>query len=125
MKAQGVWEGVTIALGSEFGRTIDTNGAGTDHGWAGHSFILGGAVRGGQVLGSYPDDLSAASDLRFQRVIVPSMSWESMWHGLAQWLGVSAEHMETVLPNLHHFTNCTGAGCGVLTSEMMFKPAPA
>ena len=32
LKAMGLWDNVTILMGSEFGRTMDTNGQGTDHG---------------------------------------------------------------------------------------------
>ena len=45
-----MWENVTIVTASDFGRTLTDNGLGTDHGWAGIDMLLGGAVRGGQVL---------------------------------------------------------------------------
>eukprot|EP00966_Prymnesium_polylepis_P182634 4231674-Prymnesium_polylepis.1 len=51
MKSMGVWDNVTVTMGSEFGRSISTNAAGTDHGWGGVSFVMGGAVKGGQILG--------------------------------------------------------------------------
>ena len=38
---------VTAFTQSEFGRTMQPNGSGTDHAWGGHQFVLGGAVRGG------------------------------------------------------------------------------
>ena len=87
MKAQGVWENVTIAMGSEFGRTIEGNGAGTDHGWGGNSFVMGGSVNGGQIVGQYPDDLSDDSEIKTGRAMIPTTSWESMWHGI-----VSRDH---------------------------------
>ena len=41
-----LWDGVTIVVTSEFGRTVTPNtSAGTDHGWGGHHIILGGKVR--------------------------------------------------------------------------------
>jgi uncharacterized protein (DUF1501 family) len=44
--AAGLWDKVTIVVTSEMGRTVSPNtSSGTDHGWGGHSFIMGGAVR--------------------------------------------------------------------------------
>ena len=31
------------------------------------------------------------------------MGWEAVWKPLAEWFGVEAEHMATVLPNLANF----------------------
>ena len=46
---------VVLVTLSEFGRMAKQNGdAGTDHGHAGAIFVLGGAVKGGQVLGRWP-----------------------------------------------------------------------
>ena len=44
-------ERVTLFTMSEFGRTLDSNGKGSDHGWAGHHIVLGGAVNGGKIYG--------------------------------------------------------------------------
>ena len=46
---------VTLFTASDFGRTLTVNGDGTDHGWGGHHFVVGGAVKGKQVVGSYPE----------------------------------------------------------------------
>lgn len=35
MKRMGLWDNVTVTIGSDFGRSISANGAGTDHGWGG------------------------------------------------------------------------------------------
>lgn len=42
---------VTLFTMSEFGRTLDSNGAGSDHGWGTHQVVLGGAVKGGKIYG--------------------------------------------------------------------------
>ena len=42
---------VTLFTMSEFGRTLDSNGAGCDHGWGAHHFVVGGAVKGGKIYG--------------------------------------------------------------------------
>ena len=51
MKLQGVWQNVTIVTASEFARTLTSNGAGTDHGWAGHMYMMGGSIKGGRIHG--------------------------------------------------------------------------
>ena len=58
VKAQGLWNNVTILVLSEFGRTLTSNSKGTDHGWGGHNFIIGGGVRGKQMLGKFPSRLA-------------------------------------------------------------------
>jgi len=60
---------------TEFGRTVRENGnRGTDHGHASVSFVLGGPVNGGKVLGRWPGlasgdlyegrDLAVTTDFR-------------------------------------------------------------
>ena len=39
MKAQGVWDKVAVVVVSEFGRTLFSNGQGTDHAWGGTRFF--------------------------------------------------------------------------------------
>merc|ERR1719174_3221851 len=80
MKSQGRWKDVTVITVSEFGRTITSNGLGTDHGWGGHQMLMGGSVRGGKILGSYPDDLSDSAPLNTGRGrIIPTSPWEAIW----------------------------------------------
>ena len=87
MKLLGVWNNVTIVSGSEFGRTLYNNGFGTDHGWGGNTFVLGGAVNGSRVLGQYPWDLEDEVNVGRGRLI-PTTSWEALWHSVCQWFGV-------------------------------------
>ena len=51
----GMADQVTTFTASEFGRTLGSNGNGSDHGWGGHHLVLGGAVRGGRCYGAHPD----------------------------------------------------------------------
>ena len=50
----GVSGNVTAFTASDFGRTLVTNGRGSDHGWGSHHLVVGGAVRGGRLYGRYP-----------------------------------------------------------------------
>jgi uncharacterized protein (DUF1501 family) len=85
MKAQALWSNVTVVQVSDFGRSLSSNGDGTDHGWGGNYFVAGGAVRGGQVLGEYPRDLSLGGGLDIGRGrMIPTTSWEHTWNGVAQ-----------------------------------------
>jgi cullin-associated NEDD8-dissociated protein 1 len=54
LKAQNIFESVVIASESDFGRTLSSNGAGTDHAWAGNHFVIGGNVHGGRVYNDFP-----------------------------------------------------------------------
>ena len=79
---------------------------GSDHGWGGIYAMFGGRVKGGRILGQYPEDLTATGpvNLGFGRGrIMPTTSWESVWNGIVQWMGVETdEEMDYVLPNLHN-----------------------
>jgi len=88
---------------SDFGRTLTSNGRGSDHGWAGHHMVMGGAVNGGQIYGNYPL-LSANSPLDVGRgVYIPTLSVERYFAELALWLGVAPGELDTVLPNVRNF----------------------
>ena len=104
MKLQGLWNNVTIVQGSEFGRTISSNGDGSDHAWGGNYWLAGGAVRGGQILGQFPEDLTEEGELNLGRGrMIPTTSWEQIWNGVGAWFGVSESAMRTVLPRRDNF----------------------
>ena len=72
----GVANQVTTFTLSDFGRTFQpASGAGTDHAWGNHHFILGGAVRGGEMYGRYPT-LAAGPTTPTQRALDPTTSVE-------------------------------------------------
>ena len=55
------WDRTLVLVATEFGRTAKANGTGgTDHGTGSVAMLLGGAVRGGQVIGDWPGLSSAA-----------------------------------------------------------------
>ena len=99
----GVSNQVTSFTASDFGRTLKSNGDGSDHGWGSHHMILGGAVKGGDIYGKMPDlTLSGPDDTGSGRW-VPSTSVDEYSATLAKWFGVSATDLSTVLPNIGRF----------------------
>lgn len=104
MIGSNIWNNVTIVSASEFGRTLTSNGLGTDHAWGGNHFILGGSVRGGKIHGKYPDDLTDNGKLNIGRGrLIPSTPWEGVWNGIAEWFGVNATNRNSILPNKNNF----------------------
>ena len=104
LRGQGVWNDTVVVVCSEFGRTLTSNGLGTDHGWGGHALLLGGGVAGGQILGDYPADFSEASELNVGRGrMIPTTPWEGLWAPVATWFGVDDDDLSTVLPNIGNF----------------------
>ena len=110
MKLQGLWSNITIVQASEFGRTLTSNGDGSDHAWGGNYWVAGGGVRGGQILGKFPADLSEGSELNLGRGrLIPTTSWEHIWSAVGEWLGVSTEAMGSVLPRRANFPDLFAA----------------
>ena len=103
MEELGVGNDVTLFTASDFGRTLAVNGDGTDHGWGGHSFVVGGSVRGRQIYGSVPDfSLGHEADSGGGRLI-PSVSVEQFAAPLGRWFGLSESELGAALPNLTNF----------------------
>ncbi len=95
---------VTLYTASDFGRTLTSNGNGSDHAWGGNHFVLGGAVNGGKVYGTYPDlSLTGPQIVTGRGVAVPSMSVDEYFVELALWLGVSPANLADVLPRIGTF----------------------
>jgi uncharacterized protein (DUF1501 family) len=66
--------------------------------------VAGGAVRGGQVHGQYLTDLTSQGPRVISRGrVIPTLPWEAMWYGIAQWMGVEPSQMAEVLPNAGNF----------------------
>ncbi|WP_256080953.1 DUF1501 domain-containing protein [Massilia sp. YIM B04103] len=95
---------VTLFTASDFGRTLSSNGDGTDHGWGGHHFVVGGAVRGREIYGSFPA-LDAGHERDIGRgALLPQFSVEQYGATLAGWFGLSAGQLADVFPNLSNFS---------------------
>lgn len=109
IQSLGIADKVTTFTASDFGRTLTLNGDGTDHGWGGHQFIMGGAVKGQSFYGTAPPlsvaNTSAADDQWHvgQGRLLPSTSVDQYAATMARWFGLSDTELHTVLPNLANF----------------------
>jgi uncharacterized protein (DUF1501 family) len=99
----GISNSVTTFTGSDFGRTLTSNGDGSDHGWGSHHFVLGGAVRGQQYYGTFPVMGLNNNDEVGSGRLLPSTSVDQYAATLARWFGVSDSSMPLVLPNIGNF----------------------
>jgi uncharacterized protein (DUF1501 family) len=90
---------------SDFGRTLGPNSSvGSDHGWGAHHFVLGGAVRGGDLYGQFPTvALNSPEDVSGRGVWLPSTSVDQYAGTMCSWLGVPDSELTDVLPNLRNF----------------------
>ncbi|MEM9480274.1 MAG: DUF1501 domain-containing protein [Verrucomicrobiota bacterium] len=94
---------VTTFTASDFARTLTSNGKGTDHAWGSNQMVMGGAVQGGQIYGTYPS-LALGTSLDTGRGrLIPTMSTDEYFAEIARWFGVSNADLPQVLPNLTRF----------------------
>ncbi len=94
---------------SDFGRTLTSNGDGSDHGWGGNQLVMGSAnnLLGGQMFGTFPDlTLGSVDDADLGRLI-PTTPLDAYFATLVRWLGVENPDMLDIFPNLINFD---GAG---------------
>ena len=99
----GVSDAVTTFSMSDFGRTLTSNGDGSDHGWGGHSFVVGDAVAGRDIYGIYPDlSLGSLDDVGGGRMI-PTTSADQYAATLSRWFGVEETDIPAVAPNIGNF----------------------
>lgn len=100
----GMRNQVTTFTASDFGRTFQSNGNGSDHGWGAHHFVLGGSqVQGRQLYGTFPDQsIDGPMDTGNGRFI-PTTSVDAYAFELARWMGVPISEMPLVFPNIGRF----------------------
>ena len=107
MKELGLSQNVTLFTASDFGRTLAVNGDGTDHGWGGHQFVIGGAVRGGELYGSVPPAAFLHSADSGGGRLIPSLAVDQYAAELGRWFGLSPTELSGALPNLGNFNPLT------------------
>jgi uncharacterized protein (DUF1501 family) len=110
--AMGKRSNVTTFTGSDFGRTFTSNGDGTDHGWGAHHFVMGGAVRGGDLYGNFPvlgaknannNSFDSSPNQLSNGSLLPETSVDQLAATLARWFGASDAQCLDVFPNLNQF----------------------
>lgn len=108
----GVQNNVTTFTASDFGRTLTSNGKGSDHGWGSHHFILGDAVKGGQIYGMFNNlQIGAGNPADAgQGRLIPDYSTDQYAATLAKWMGATPGELSAVLPNLANFGSLTDLG---------------
>jgi uncharacterized protein (DUF1501 family) len=119
---------VTLFTASDFGRTFTSNGDGTDHGYGGHHFVLGGAVKGKDIYGRFPtigvsvngfdnpDALGSGS-------LVPGIAVDQYAATLARWFGVSDSDLDLLFPNLKNFSTSNPGGAATGGRNLGFMSA--
>jgi uncharacterized protein (DUF1501 family) len=111
-----VFDNVVTFTASDFNRTFTPNStiattAGSDHAWGGHTLVMGGAVRGGQIYGHYPKlkigsatgSIDAGTNNRGRWI--PGTSVDQYSAVMTKWMGATDNDMEAIFPNLPRFDN--------------------
>lgn len=94
---------VTTFTISDFGRTLSSNGNGSDHAWGGNHMVMGGAVNGGNIFGTFPDLYNGNPQDVGRGRLLPTTSADEYFAELALWFGVSSSDLDMVLPNIYNF----------------------
>lgn len=108
----GLRNNVTTFTASDFGRTFTSNGDGTDHGWGSHHFVMGGAVRGGDLYGRFPalalknannNNFDGSADQLGNGAMLPVTAVDQLGATLGRWFGLSDGQIGDIFPNLANF----------------------
>jgi uncharacterized protein (DUF1501 family) len=99
----GVADSVTTFTESDFGRTLTSNGDGTDHGWGGIHLVTGGAVQGRKLYGRYPELSMGGPDEVSGGRLIPTTSADQYIASLSKWFGVADVNLDQITPNIGNF----------------------
>jgi uncharacterized protein (DUF1501 family) len=74
------------------------------HAWGGNYVLASGQVRGKRILGQYPKTFAMGDELDLGRGrLLPTTPWDSIFNGIAQWMGVDQDELDEILPNRRNF----------------------
>lgn len=115
----GLADKVVTFTGSDFGRTLTSNGNGSDHGWGGNTMVMGSSVNGGQVFGDYPSlKLGDNNPLDTgDGVLIPTTPTDQLYAELSLWFGVDKSEIPRLFPNLSNFQ--TTANCEFSSMDIL------
>jgi uncharacterized protein (DUF1501 family) len=99
----GLADKVTTFTASDFGRTMNGNNNGSDHGWGSMHFVMGGAVKGQRFYGTAPIVANGGPDDVGQGRLLPTTSVEQFAATMGAWMGVSNTDLLTILPTLTNY----------------------
>lgn len=99
----GVADQVTTFTASEFGRTLGSNGNGSDHGWGSHHLVIGGAVNGGRYYGTHPEIALDGPGFVDNGRLLPTLAVDQLGASLGAWFGAGRDELRLVFPNLKNF----------------------
>lgn len=102
---------VTSFTFSEFARTLNSNGDGTDHAWGGIQLAMGGSVLGKKLYSApmasgntyFPDQTLDGDDCLARGQMIPSVSCDQYSATLERWLGVNDCDIGTIFPYVGNF----------------------
>lgn len=100
----GVDQNVTSFTASDFGRTLTSNGDGSDHGWGGHHLVMGGSVRGKRVYGTVPAIADDGPDDVGRGRLLPTTAVDQYASTLARWMGAGSSELDAVVPNIANYS---------------------
>ncbi|WP_420453078.1 DUF1501 domain-containing protein [Ilumatobacter sp.] len=103
MLALGTNDQVTSFTASDFGRTLTSNGDGTDHGWGSHHMVMGGSVLGGRVVGRLPQVRDGGDGDVGRGRLIPTTAVDQYASTMAKWMGAKEEVLSVVTPNVRRF----------------------
>jgi uncharacterized protein (DUF1501 family) len=88
---------------SDFGRSVGTNGDGSDHAWGNHLFVMGGAVKGG-LYGELPSlELGGEDDMINKGRLIPKISMAQYYNTILNWFGANEQLRQTLFPEIINF----------------------